>query len=75
MQHLENQQVYDDHHSMDDALKAQVIDTIQDTYLCEMRNKYTGYLGVTTRDLLDHLLDQYGKITPTDIEGCKRMIK
>jgi hypothetical protein len=57
---------------MDGALKTQVIDTIQDTYLSEMRNKYTGYLGVTTRDLLDHLLDRYGKITPADIEDCKR---
>jgi hypothetical protein len=59
---------------MDGALKTQVINTIQDTYLSEMRNKYTGYLGVTTHDLLDHLLDRYGKITPADIEDCKRRI-
>jgi hypothetical protein len=42
---------------MDDALKVQVIDTIHDTYICKMCNKYTGYLGINTRDLLDHLLD------------------
>jgi hypothetical protein len=52
--------------------KAQVINTVQDTYLSEMRNKYTGYLGVTTRDLLDHLLGRYGKITPANIKDCKR---
>jgi uncharacterized protein (DUF433 family) len=71
-EHHEERRIFDNHHNMDDALKAQVIDTIQDAYLCEMRNKYTGYLGVTTRDLLDHLLDRYGKITPADIEDCKR---
>jgi hypothetical protein len=71
-EHNENRRVFDNHHNMDGALKTQVIDTIQDTYLSEMRNKYTGYLGVTTRDLLDHLLDRYGKITPADIEDCKR---
>jgi hypothetical protein len=71
-EHHENRRVFDNHHKMDDALKAQVIDTIQDTYLSEMQNKYTGYLGVTTRDQLDHLLDRYGKITPADIEDCKR---
>jgi hypothetical protein len=71
-EHHEERRVYDNHNNMDDALKAQVIDTIQDTYINEMRNKYTGYLGVTTRDLLDHLLDRYGKITPADIEECKR---
>ena len=29
-------------------------------------------MGITTRDLLDHLFDRYGKITPADIEECKR---
>jgi uncharacterized protein (DUF433 family) len=69
--HTEHRRIFDNHHNMDAALKAQVIDTIQDTYICELRNKYTGYLGVTTRDLLDHLLDRYGKITPADIAACK----
>jgi hypothetical protein len=69
IQHKEDYQIYDNHINMDDALKGQVIDTVHDTYLCEMRNKYTGYLGITTRDLLDHdMLDRYGKITPTDLK-------
>jgi hypothetical protein len=72
LQHTEARRIYDNNQNMDDALKAQVIDTISDTYLCELRNKYTGYLGVSTRDLFDHLLDRYGKITPADIEECKR---
>ena len=57
---------------MYDVLKGQIIDTIGDTYLCELRNKYyTGYLGVTTRDILDHLIGQYGKITAADLEANK----
>jgi hypothetical protein len=40
---------------------------LEDIYLCKLRNKYTGYLGVTARNLIDHLLDRYGKITPADI--------
>ena len=56
---------------MDDALKGQIIDIIEDTYLCELCNKCTGYLGVTTRDLLDHLIDGYGKITTADFEANK----
>jgi hypothetical protein len=53
-QHKEAQRIYENHQNMHDALKSQVIDTINDTYLCELRNKYTGYLGVSTRDLFDH---------------------
>ena len=49
-----------------------ILDTIEDTYiLCELHNKYNQYLGVTTRDLLDHLIDRYGKITTADLEVNK----
>ena len=71
-QHKEQRRIYTNHTDMDDALKGQIIDTVHETYLCEMRNKYTGYLGISTRDLLDHLLDRYGKITAADIEACKQ---
>jgi hypothetical protein len=71
-QHKEVHHIYHNHGNTDDALKAQVIDTINDAYLCEMHNKYTGCLGITTQDLFDHLLDRYSKITPADIKDCKR---
>ena len=70
--HKEQRRIYENHQNMEDALKTQVIDTVNDTYLCELRNKYTGYMGVSTRDLFDHLLDRYGKITPANIEECKK---
>jgi hypothetical protein len=72
IQHKELRRVFDNNTSMDDAIKAQIIDSVNDTYLNELRNKYTGYMGVSSRDLIDHLLDRYGKITPADIEECKK---
>ena len=60
------------HQDVDDALKGQSIETIEDTCLCEVRNKHACYLGVTTRDLLDHLIDQDGKITPADLKTNKK---
>ena len=53
---------------MDDALKGQVIDTINNAYLCDLGNKKnTGYLVLIASDLLDHLIDCYGKNTPGDL--------
>jgi hypothetical protein len=52
---------------VNDALNPQIIDAVTDTYLGELRNRYTGYLGVTPRDLFDHLLECYGRITTSDI--------
>jgi hypothetical protein len=58
IKHKEARRIYDNNNNMDNALKAQIINTMGDTYLYEMQNKYTGYLGVTTCDLINHLLDR-----------------
>ena len=55
--------------NMDDALKTQLLDSIDNPYVSELRNRYTGYMGVTTRDLLDHLMDRYGNITAADLKN------
>ena len=55
--YLGERRTYDNHNNMDNALKSQIIDTIHETYLCEKRKRLIGFLGVSTRDLLDHLLD------------------
>ena len=70
-QHKEDRRIFDNNANMDDALKGQIINTLEDMYMCELRNKYTGCLGVTTRGLLDHLIDRYGKITTADLEANK----
>ena len=53
---------------MDEAFKNKVIETAKDTYIKELKNKYTLFLGVTCRDLLDHLTNRYGKITTMDLK-------
>ena len=42
---------------MDNALKIQFLDAVEEPYVSELRNCYTGHMGVTTQDLLDHLMD------------------
>ena len=57
---LQNEKVwriYKNMGTMHEALKNQVIDTIEYMYLKELKNKYTGFLGVLCHDLFDHLLD------------------
>jgi hypothetical protein len=71
LNHKEALTQFNHHNNMNDALKTQIIDAVADTYLGELRNRYTGYLGVTPRDLLDHLLERYGKTTASDIENCR----
>ena len=59
---------------MEDALKSIIINAVEEVYIGKLCNKYTGYLGITAPDLLDHLFDRYGKITPADVEECKKQM-
>eukprot|EP00957_Ditylum_brightwellii_P092378 7033897-Ditylum_brightwellii.AAC.1 len=54
-----DKQEYNNHNTMEEALKNQVQEAVDDIYLQQLKNRYTGYMGVATRDILDHLLDQY----------------
>ena len=56
-QYAEEHQIFTNHGNVDDALKTQLLDSVEEPYVSELRNRYTGYMGVTTRDLLDHLMD------------------
>ena len=55
--HKEERRIFENHQTMEDALKSLIIDLVDDVYIGELRNKNTRYLGITSRDLLDHLLD------------------
>lgn len=57
---------------MDLELKALIIKAVEALYLEEKRDKYTGFLKVTARDLMTHLLHQYGKITASYQMANKR---
>ena len=54
---------------MEDALKSLEIDLVDNVVIGKLRNKH---LGITARDLLYHLLDRYGEITPADVKECQK---
>ena len=55
IQHYKGHKICKNIGTMDETLKSQVIDTVKDTYLKGLKNKYTGILGVTFHDFLKHL--------------------
>eukprot|EP00957_Ditylum_brightwellii_P198053 15089343-Ditylum_brightwellii.AAC.1 len=58
---------YKNHIAMDDVLEIQVQEAVDDVYMHQLCHKYNAYLGITTRDVLDHLMDRYGEIKPADL--------
>ena len=70
-EHALQVKTFTEHHNMDAALQQLLTEAVEDLYLSEKCNRFTGYLGVTTRDLLDHLLERYGNITAADLQANK----
>jgi hypothetical protein len=58
---------YDEYNAVMQALRKQIIDTVEEKYIMSLRNKYTRYNSVHPKDLLKYLFDTYGKITPEDV--------
>eukprot|EP00957_Ditylum_brightwellii_P140746 10721788-Ditylum_brightwellii.AAC.1 len=48
---------YENHIAMDDVCKKQIQEAVDDVYTHQLHHKYSTYLGVTTRNILDHLID------------------
>ena len=59
---------------MDKAIKNQVIYSVSDTYLKELNNKYTGFLGVMRNYLLEHLIDWYKTIMTVDLKTNNQLM-
>ena len=67
-EHTRRTKLFTNHTNMDEALKNQIIASVQDAYLLRLKNRYTGYMSHTARDMLQHLLARYGKIMPSDLD-------
>eukprot|EP00957_Ditylum_brightwellii_P185357 14114064-Ditylum_brightwellii.AAC.1 len=63
----EEKAIFDNHNTVEEVLKTQLQEAVEDICLRQIKNKYTSYLGVITRDMIKHSLDRYGKITPTSL--------
>lgn len=63
------------YNNTDKALKRQLLEAVEPTYLRAKENRITGFANVTTLDLLTHLFFTYGRITPSDLEENDKKFK
>ena len=60
---------------VENSLKAQLLEAVEEPYVLPMQKKYIGYLGFSVRDLLDNLLLRYGIIIVRDLFKNVRKIQ
>jgi hypothetical protein len=59
----------------DKALKEQVLGAVEESFYRVLRNRHTGYAGVTTLQLITHLYDMYSNLTPEDLAANDERMK
>lgn len=62
-----DQKNYQMHTTVENTLKKYLIRAIDEVYMEEKKDRYTGFMKHTTAQLMTFLFDRYGKITPSDI--------
>jgi hypothetical protein len=65
--HKESLRLWREYNHVDAALKQQLIRAVDQLYICTLQHRHTGFANVTTRQLIQHLLNTYGNITPTEL--------
>ena len=65
--HREDLRVWREYINVDAALKQQLIKAVNPLYLRTLQHRHTGFSNSTTRNLIEHLMQSYGNITPNDL--------
>lgn len=66
--HQEQQRQYKEHQNLQRALKKQLQNAVEPLYLRAIKDSNAGYNNINIYDMLRHLFDSYGQITPLDIK-------
>ena len=66
-QHKEELRVYRLVVAADLALKSQLIDAFKEIYFSGLRNRHTGFTGISYMNMVTHLYTKYGIISAVDI--------
>lgn len=62
--HAENLRKFNEYTNVMTALRKQILSSVDDNYLKARKRPLTGYATVPVTDLMTHLFDNYGKLTP-----------
>jgi hypothetical protein len=66
-QHTTDLAIFKEYLTTDNALKQQVIASVNSMYLRTLSHRITGFANVTTRQILLHLYQTYGRLSPSDL--------
>ena len=66
--HTEDLRQWHEFKNVNTALKNQLLSALDDIYIRALKDRHVGYMNQSIRAILQHLFDNYGNITPLELE-------
>ena len=66
--HTEDLRQWREFKNVNTALKNQLLSALDDIYIRALKDRHVGYMNQSIRSILQHLFDNYGNITPLELE-------
>ena len=66
--HTEDLHQWCEFKNVNTALKNQLLSALDDIYVCALKDHHVGYMNQSIRTILQHLFNNYGNITPLELE-------
>ena len=70
-----NQRIFQKYTNVEQAVKSQLIASVDEVFIQSLRNKYVGYGNHTTKDILAYLYTSYAKITPSSLDANDKTMR
>lgn len=74
-QHTEALRVFNEVNNVEKTLRQQIIAAVEPSYLAALRNRQTNSINLPIDDIIQHLYDTYGKITPKSLQDYEDRTK
>ena len=74
-QHKERLRIFREVQGIDQALRQQLATAIEPTYLEALRDPTTGRISMPVRDIIRHLYNVYGRVTPQKLQDRESMVR
>ena len=72
--HKKERRIYNPDENLNAALKQEIIAAVEETYLYAKNQWYMGFHNVSTKNLVDHLMERYSKICASELEACRQAL-
>ena len=73
--HNEQVRLFNECNNLEQALRQQIVKSIDDTYLTALQNRQTNTIDVSIPVIIDYLFSNYGRVTPAILQHEEKLVK